>query len=121
MYAGEVERRRAEVRRLYERRRQITEVMKACVGLLEDRAAREMFFEALMESLPLPYRVANAIEAEVDARLQEARSAGKVPRELEAEAEQTRREAREVRERATARLTGDDVLGPLLDKLQEIY
>ena len=40
---------------------------------------------------------------------------------MEAEAEETRREAQEVRERATARLLGDDVLGPLLTKLAKIY
>lgn len=121
MLGAEVERRREEVRSLYARRREISEELTSVVGFAEDKKAREMFFEAFMEGIALPYRVANALEAEVEARLREARSVGKAAPELEAEAEETRREAQEVRERATARLTGDDVLGPLLNKLQKIY
>lgn len=106
---------------MYARRREISEELTSVVGFAKDKKAREMFLEAFVESIALPYRVANALEAEVEARLREARSVGKAAPELEAEAEETRREARKVRERATARLVGDDVLGPLLSTLQRIY
>lgn len=120
MYGETVERLREDVRQLHARRIALADDLAAYGVGSEESAARDAFGRSVTEALTC-YLVANALEQQANVRLEEARAQGGETSGLEAEAEETRREAQEVRERATARLLGDDVLSPLLTKLAKIY
>ena len=121
MYGETVERLRDEVRQLHAGRIALADDLAAYGAGSDEPAARDAFGQSVTEALALPYLVANALEQEANARPEEARTRGGETSGLEAEAEETRREAQGVRERATARLLGDDVLGPMLTKSAKIY
>ncbi len=117
-YGAEVEARREEVRQLYRRRGELATELAAHAGLSDgDPGITAVFLDLVAESLAYPYWVADAVVAEVDARLDEARAEGTETPELASEAQSTREEAGRVKARVTARLLGDDVLGTLAEKL----